>query len=87
MEVRFSEKAKRQLEEYKSKNDTKSIGKVKLLPKDVLNDPFSGLGKSEPLKYDLKGLWSRRINLNDRLVYEIKQDYIFVYSIKGHYKQ
>ncbi len=87
MEVRFSEKAKRQLEEYKSKNDAKSIGKVKLLLKDVLNDPFSGLGKPEPLKYDLKGLWSRRINLNDRLVYEINSDYIFVYSIKGHYKQ
>lgn len=45
MEVRFSEKAKRQLDEYKSINDTKSIGKIKLLLKDVINDPFSGIGK------------------------------------------
>ncbi|MFZ1561292.1 MAG: Txe/YoeB family addiction module toxin [Saprospiraceae bacterium] len=86
MEVRFSEKAKRQLEEYKSNNDTKTIGKIKLLLKDVINNPFAGLGKPEPLRFDLKGLWSRRINLNDKLVYELKPEYILVYSIKGHYK-
>ncbi|MBK8349283.1 MAG: type II toxin-antitoxin system YoeB family toxin [Saprospiraceae bacterium] len=53
MEVRFSEKAKRQLEEYKSNNDTKMIGKIKLLVKDVINNPFAGLGKPEPLRFRL----------------------------------
>ena len=86
MEVRFSEKAKLQLDDYKSRNDSRSIDKIKLLLKSVLNDPFSGIGKPEPLRFDLKGLWSRRINGNDRLVYEVKSEYILVYSIKGHYK-
>ncbi|MBC7886086.1 MAG: Txe/YoeB family addiction module toxin [Saprospiraceae bacterium] len=86
MEVRFSEKAKRQLEDYKSRNDSKSMDKIKLLLKSITKEPFSGIGKPEPLKFDLKGLWSRRININDRLVYEVKPEYIFVFSIKGHYE-
>jgi toxin YoeB len=87
MEVRFSEKAKRQLEDYKSHNDVKSMDKIKFLLTAIINEPFSGLGKPEPLKFDLKGLWSRRINIKDRLVYEVKSEYIFIYSIKGHYKK
>lgn len=86
MEVRFSEKAKRQLEDYKLRNDSRSMDKIKLLLKSIINDPFSGIGKPEPLKFDLKGLWSRRINIHDRLVYEVNSEYIFVYSIRGHYK-
>ena len=74
------------MEDYKSQNDTKTINKIKLFLKDIISNPFGGLGKPEPLMYDLKGLWSRRINLNDRLIYEINPEYIFVYSIKGHYK-
>jgi len=47
--------------------------------------PFEGLGKPEPLKYELKGSWSRRISLEDRLVYEVKGSDIFISKCRGHY--
>lgn len=47
--------------------------------------PFTGIGKPEPLKYELKGCWSRRINLEHRLVYEEKKNYIRVLACRYHY--
>jgi len=46
---------------------------------------FEGIGKPEALKYDLTGAWSRRINKEHRLVYEVNEDRIFILSVKGHY--
>jgi toxin YoeB len=43
------------------------------------------LGKPEPLKYELSGLWSRRINKDHRLIYEITQNIVIIHSAKGHY--
>jgi toxin YoeB len=50
-----------------------------------LEDPFRGIGKPEGLKYALAGKWSRRINAEHRLVYEIDGEVLVVYSLKGHY--
>lgn len=47
--------------------------------------PFVGLGKPEPLKGNLKGCWSRRITDEDRLVYEVNDDFIIIYAMKEHY--
>ncbi len=49
--------------------------------------PYSGIGKPEPLKHHLSGLWSRRINKEHRLVYEIIEtdNVILIHSLKGHY--
>ncbi|MCF8359357.1 MAG: Txe/YoeB family addiction module toxin [Prolixibacteraceae bacterium] len=47
--------------------------------------PFEGIGKPEPLKYDLTGCWSRRINQEHRIVYEVRDDKIFILSLKEHY--
>lgn len=47
--------------------------------------PFSGIGKPEPLKYELAGLWSRRINKEHRLVYLVEVDTLFVLSCRYHY--
>jgi len=44
-----------------------------------------GLGKPEPLKYELSGLWSRRINLKDRLIYKFDEEAIYIFAIGGHY--
>ena len=49
------------------------------------SDTFDGAGKPEPLKNDKSGLWSRRINDKDRLVYSVNNDFIIVYQCKGHY--
>ncbi len=52
-------------------NDIDSVKKIKELIKSIRQSPFKGIGKPEPLKYDLKGFWSRRISGEHRLVYKI----------------
>ncbi|WP_447635865.1 Txe/YoeB family addiction module toxin [Flavobacterium microcysteis] len=52
-------------------NDPEISNKIRVLLKNIKQDPFKGLGKPEPLKYDLKGYWSRRITGEDRLVYKV----------------
>ncbi|WP_448699976.1 Txe/YoeB family addiction module toxin [Mucilaginibacter sp. AW1-3] len=59
--------------------------KIQQLFQDMLKHPFEGIGKPEPLKHNLKGKWSRRINGEHRIVYDVKDDVINVYSLKGHY--
>ena len=56
--------------------------------KEVLRgDPTTGIGKPEPLKHSLSGLWSRRLSQKDRLVYTFDDKYIYVLAIGGHYDQ
>lgn len=57
---------------------------VKLI-KDIARDPFAGLGKPEPLKHDLAGLWSRRITDEHRLVYKVTEEEIVIVSCRFHY--
>lgn len=52
---------------------------------DILRHPFSGLGKPEPLKHELRGYWSRRINDEHRLVYKVEDDAVVIVSCKYHY--
>lgn len=51
------------------------------------NDPATGLGKPEPLKHNLSGLWSRRISQHDRLIYTFDAKSIYIFAIGGHYDQ
>ena len=51
-------------------NNKKLLKRVNLLIKDIIRDPFDGIGKPEPLKANLSGYWSRRISSEHRLVYE-----------------
>ena len=55
------------------------------LMKEVLREPFSGIGKPEPLKYELKGCWSRRIDQEHRLVYQVTEDKIRILACRYHY--
>ena len=57
---------------------------IKLL-KDIQRTPFTGLGKPEPLRQDLKGYWSRRIDQEHRLVYKVTDTEIIVIACKYHY--
>jgi toxin YoeB len=52
---------------------------------DTLRHPFSGLGKSEPLRQELRGYWSRRIDYEHRLVYKVTEDVIIIVSCRYHY--
>ncbi len=55
------------------------------LIKDIQRNPFSGIGKPEPLKHELKGLWSRRITDEHRLVYKVDDKEVLIISCKFHY--
>jgi len=59
-------------------HDRKLVKRINLLIQDILRAPFEGIGKSEALKGDLSGYWSRRINDEHRLVYTVKADVIII---------
>ena len=67
------------------KEDKSILKRINQLIKEVLRHPFSGTGKPEPLKGNLKGLWSRRINHEHRLVYIVEETVIIIVDCKGHY--
>ena len=56
---------------YWTENDPAMVEKINEIIGSVMKTPFSGIGKPEPLKYDLKGFWSRRISGEHRLIYKI----------------
>jgi len=65
--------------------DRKMLKKINDLIKDIQRTPYEGLGKPEPLKYDLAGFWSRRIDREHRFVYQVIGDEILIYSCRYHY--
>jgi len=67
------------------KEDMKMLRKINELIKDIQKTPFEGIGKPEALKYDLTGFWSRRIDLEHRLVYRYHDDHVLIYSCRFHY--
>lgn len=65
--------------------DKRILRKINILVRDIQRTPYSGLGKPEPLKYDLAGFWSRRIDREHRLVYQVIGSEILIYSCRYHY--
>ncbi|MDO8951199.1 MAG: Txe/YoeB family addiction module toxin [Draconibacterium sp.] len=70
---------------YWQNTDRKMLNKVNELIKSCERTPFSGIGKPEPLKENLKGYWSRRIDNSHRLVYKIVDDTIIISQCRFHY--
>ena len=70
MDISFTSNGWEDLE-YWIDNDPDTITRIKDLIKSIRQDPFRGLGKPEPLRYDLKGYWSRRITSEHRIVYKV----------------
>ena len=71
--------------EYWIKHDKKKIDRINKLIKDTLRNPFEGIGKPEPLKKNLQGLWSRRIDDEHRLIYEYNENSLSIVSCRYHY--
>jgi toxin YoeB len=69
-----------------NENDRKLLKRINLLIKDALRSPFAGIGKPEPLRGDLSGYWSRRINDEHRLVYKATSQELIVIACRFHYK-
>ena len=70
---------------YWQVQDKKTLRKINEILKDIVRSPFEGIGKPEPLKDNLSGFWSRRIDDKNRIVYCIDADRCQVIQCKGHY--
>ena len=81
--LRLSDEAMKSYQNYKQK-DKKTFERILSLLKNMEETPFSGIGKPEPLKYDLSGFWSRRIDKKNRIIYEVtnerRNQYYLYYS-------
>lgn len=66
--------------------DKKTLNKINSLIKDIERNNFDGLGKPEPLRHELQGYWSRRIDSVNRIVYKVEDNILYIISCKGHYE-
>ena len=83
--LEFTDKATEDIDFHNRRGNRALLGKLLRLLEVLSEHPFTGTGKPEPLKHQLVGLWSRRINQEHRLVYEVEGDKVFILSVKGHY--
>ncbi|KAF2342784.1 Txe/YoeB family addiction module toxin [Flavobacterium tistrianum] len=85
--IEIKELAKKNIIQHYKLGDKKSIKNIEKILLELSETPFEGSGNPEPLKYELTGFWSRRINQKDRMIYDLEDDTvtIFVVSAKGHY--
>lgn len=84
MNVTFSPYALKQFQTW-AEQDKKIFRKIAALIEDIRRDPYAGTGKPEPLKHQYAGLWSRRIDEKNRLVYRITPEAIIILRCLGHY--
>ena len=85
MEISITDTAKEDLKFWKKSGNTSIQQKISKLIQSVSTTPYEGLGKPERLKYELTGTWSRRIDKEHRMVYEVTENRVIILSLKGHY--
>ncbi|MCF0052977.1 Txe/YoeB family addiction module toxin [Dyadobacter sp. LJ53] len=85
MEIEFTQKAEIQLQYWKRSGNEAILKKIRNLISSILETPFDGIGKPEPLKHELSGYWSRRITDEHRLVYEIQSDKVIIIQCRFRY--
>ena len=71
---------------YWQTQDKRTLKRINQLLRDILRNGYDGIGKPEPLKGDLSGLWSRRIDESNRIVYLVKEDVIEIVQCGSHYR-
>ncbi|NTE01992.1 Txe/YoeB family addiction module toxin [Agrobacterium tumefaciens] len=85
MEIEFTFDAQKQLEEWKKSGNKQVQKKITELIASISDTPFAGIGKPEALKYNWTGFWSRRINDEHRIVYQVLEYKIIIVQLKYHY--
>jgi len=85
MDVNFKTEALIDLDFWKKYGSKSKKDKITALLQSIKQTPFQGIGKPEPLKYDLSGKWSRRIDRLNRIVYSVENKIITIYSLRDHY--
>lgn len=85
--VTISDRAKKDLLFLFKSGDRTLIRRIERILEELGEHPYFGVGKPEPLRHDLAGLWSRRIDKKHRIVYQVIEEAITVYVVaaKGHY--
>ncbi|MGC4129461.1 MAG: Txe/YoeB family addiction module toxin [Bergeyella sp.] len=86
MEIIYLPQADEDLDYWIKTGNKVILKKIAQLTKSILENPYKGIGKPEALKYDLAPKWSRRITQQHRYVYLVKDEKLYVYSLKGHYE-
>ena len=81
----FEGKTRLIYEQLREKDKKLHKALCKILKEMLRTNPTDGLGKPEPLKHNLSGLWSKRLSQKDRLIYKFDDDYIYIFAIGGHY--
>ncbi len=84
MQVMFERRAWEDYQ-YWCMYDRQMLKKINAFINDILRDPFGGIGQPEPLKHHLSGFWSRRINLEHRIVYVIQAGTLIIAQCRHHY--
>jgi toxin YoeB len=82
----FSAQSQKDISFHRKSGNKFILKKLLVLLEEVSETPFEGMGKPEPLKHNFSGYWSRRINGEHRLVYQVNDDVVQILSVKGHYK-
>ena len=85
--VNFTAEALIDLAYWKKSGNVIVLKRIRQLLAAIQENPYAGIGKPEALKHQLSGYWSRRINQEHRLVYEVEQETITVISLRYHYPQ
>lgn len=70
---------------YWQKTDRKILARINNLIQEIRREPFSGIGKPEPLRHALAGYWSRRINDEHRIIYKIQDNSVLLAQLRFHY--
>lgn len=70
---------------YWQETDKKILRRINELIRDILRNKYQGIGKPEPLRHNLAGWWSRRINSEHRIVYKIEGDAVLIAQLRYHY--
>ena len=84
----IKETAEKDFLKHKKSGNKQNLFKISKIIEELREHPYTGIGKPEQLKYNLQGLWARRINQKDRLIYEVVEDVVSVYILSaiGHYE-
>ena len=85
MEIILLEQAQKDRDYWKKSGNKAIMNRITALLKDIVEHPYTGIGTPEPLKYDLTGKWSRRINSEHRLIYSVNENIITVYVFSMRY--
>lgn len=85
--IRVEKLAEQQLKKHLKAGNKASIKKIEKIFVELSQSPYAGIGNPEPLKHELSGFWSRRINNKDRIIYKVQEDIVtvFIISAMGHY--